>query len=86
MDNIKVGELIRRLRHEKNMTQLQLAGLLHISDKTVSKWERGMGCPELSLITELSRIFEVNMQDLLSGELKQNPLLGNNLRKMLFYI
>ena len=86
MDNIKVGELIRCLRHEKNMTQLQLAGLLHISDKTVSKWERGMGCPELSLITELSRIFEVNMQDLLSGELKQNPLLGNNLRKMLFYI
>ena len=86
MDNIKVGELIRRLRAEHRMTQLQLAEKLHISDKTVSKWERGNGCPELSLITELSRIFEVDLQDLLSGELKQNPLLANSMKQMKFYL
>lgn len=41
MDNIKVGELIRSLRKENHMTQLQLAKKLHVSDKAVSKWERG---------------------------------------------
>ena len=51
MDNTKVGELIRRLRKESHMTQQQLAEKLHVSDKAVSKWERGMGCPEVSLMT-----------------------------------
>ena len=41
MDNVKIGNLINKLRKEKGMTQLQLAERLHISDKTVSKWERG---------------------------------------------
>ena len=41
MDNVKIGNLINKLRKEKGMTQLQLAEKLHISDKTVSKWERG---------------------------------------------
>ena len=86
MDNRKVGELIRWLRKESHMTQLQLAEKLHVSDKAVSKWERGMGCPEVSLITELSRIFEVDMQDLLSGELNRNELLGGNMKKMNFYV
>ncbi len=86
MDNIKVGNLIRRLRKEKQMTQLQLAKKLQVSDKAVSKWERGMGCPEVSLMTELSRIFEVDMQNLIAGELNNNKLLGGNLRKMHFYV
>lgn len=86
MDNSKVGELIRRLRKESHMTQLQLAEKLHVSDKAVSKWKRGMGCPEVSLIIELSRIFEVDMQDLLSGELNRNELLGGNMKKMKFYV
>ena len=42
MDNEKIGKLIYGLRKERNMTQLQLAEILHISDKTVSKWERGV--------------------------------------------
>lgn len=42
MNNIKVGELIRRLRKENHMTQQKLAEKLHVSDKAVSKWERGV--------------------------------------------
>ena len=42
MDNSKIGNLIYRLRKENNMTQLQMAEKLHISDKAVSKWERGL--------------------------------------------
>ena len=86
MDNIKVGNLIRRLRKEKGMTQLQLAEKLQISDKAVSKWERGMGCPEVSLMTDLSRIFEVDMQNLISGELKRNEFLAGNVKKMHFFV
>ena len=86
MENKKVGELIRRLRKEHHMTQLQLAEKLHISDKTVSKWECGMGCPDLFLLTELSRTFEVDMNTLLSGELHQNELLGGNMKKMNIYV
>lgn len=86
MDNIKVGNLIRNLRKEHHMTQLQLAEKLHISDKTVSKWERGMGCPEVSLITELSDIFEVDLQGLLSGELNRNQISSGNMKHMKFYV
>lgn len=86
MDNVKVGKLIRLLRKEHHMTQLQLSQLLHVSDKTVSKWERGSGSPELSLITELSQIFQVDLQDLLSGELSRNGASGGNLKKVKFYV
>ena len=48
MDNIRTGALIRRLRRELGLTQLQLAGRLGVSDKAVSKWERGLGSPEVS--------------------------------------
>ena len=59
MDNVKIGQLIYRLRKEKRLTQLQLAEQLGVSDKAVSKWERGMGCPEVSLLPDLSNIFHV---------------------------
>jgi transcriptional regulator with XRE-family HTH domain len=45
MQNSKVGNIIRTLRQECNMTQKQLADKMNINDKTVSKWERGLGCP-----------------------------------------
>lgn len=86
MDNRKVGELIRRLRKERGMTQLQLAEQLHVSDRTVSKWECGMGAPEVSLMAELSRIFQVDMENLLSGELNRKDAQGGNMKKMKFYI
>ena len=50
MDTVKIGKLIYQLRKENHMTQLQLADQMNISDKAVSKWERGLGCPELSLL------------------------------------
>ena len=86
MDSMKTGGLIRSLRKEKNMTQLQLAEKLHVSDKTVSKWERGTGYPEVSLMAELSRIFEVDMQSLFSGDLNRKGRQNGNMRNMCFYI
>lgn len=86
MDNVKIGNLINKLRKEKGMTQLQLAERLHISDKTVSKWERGLGCPDVSLLTDLSRVFGVDLEKLLSGQLDANEETGGNMKKLNFYV
>ena len=85
MDNAKIGKLIYKLRKEQNMTQLQLAQQMNISDKTVSKWERGLGCPEVSLLPELSKLFGVDLEKLLSGQLETNARLGGDMKKLQFY-
>lgn len=86
MDNVKVGQLICRLRKEKHFTQLQLANRLNVSDKTVSKWERGLGCPDVSIFPELSKQLDVDLEKLLSGELDENEQLGGNMKKTKFYV
>jgi transcriptional regulator with XRE-family HTH domain len=86
MDCAKIGNLIYSLRKGQNLTQQQLAARMNISDKTISKWERGLGCPDVSLLPELSRIFDVNLEELLSGKLNANDLVGGNMKKLKFYI
>lgn len=68
MDNIKIGELIKTLRKEKNLTQAELADKLMVSDKTVSKWERGGGAPDVSLMIPLCEELGITVNELLSGE------------------
>lgn len=86
MDCEKIGELIRSLRMECGLTQKQLADAMNISDKTVSKWERGLGCPDISLLPELSTLLKVNIEKILQGDLAPNELVGGNMRKTLFYV
>ena len=86
MDCRKVGNLICKLRKEKNMTQKQIADLMNISDKTISKWERGKGCPDISLLLELSQILGVGIEQILSGEINLNELVGGNMNKLKFYV
>ncbi len=82
----KIGKLIYTLRKEKNMTQKELADTMNISDKAISKWERGLGCPDISLLPELSKIFNVNIEELLSGSIALNELNGGNMKKLAFYV
>ena len=86
MDNAKIGNLIYQLRKEKNMTQLQLAEKLGISDKAVSKWERGLGSPDLSLMPRLSEILGVDLEKLLTGEMPPKKTVNGNMKRMLFYV
>ena len=86
MDTGKIGEIIYNFRTEKKLTQKQLADAMHISDKTVSKWERGAGCPDVSLLPELCRFLGVNLEDMLSGELDKNDIVGRNMKKTVFYV
>lgn len=68
MDQVKIGKFIAETRKLKNLTQRQLADALTISDKTVSKWERGRGLPEISLMLPLCNTLNITVNDLLSGE------------------
>lgn len=86
LDCEKIGKLIYGLRKEKDMTQKQVADLLNISDKAISKWERGLGCPDVSLLPELSQVLGVNIEDMLAGELVPNEAVGGNMKKLKFYV
>ena len=68
MDQIRIGKFIAEERKKKNYTQRELAELLGISDKTISKWERGNGFPEVSLLLPLCNELGITVNELLSGE------------------
>lgn len=78
--------LIMGLRKEKALTQKQLADSMNISDKTISKWERGLGCPDVSLLHGLSDALDVNIEKILLGDLDTNNADGGNMKRIKFYI
>ena len=68
MDQIKIGRFIANCRKQKNLTQMQLSEKLGITDKAISKWERGIAMPDTSIMLELCDILGINVNELLSGE------------------
>lgn len=68
MDQTKIGLFISSLRKEKQMTQKELADILHVSDRTISKWENGRGLPELSTLLPLCEALDISINELLNGE------------------
>ena len=68
MNLIKIGKFIAECRKEINLTQTQLAEMLNITDRAVSKWERGKSLPDSSIMLELCAILKITANDLLSGE------------------
>lgn len=68
MNQEKTGKFIAERRREKNLTQLQLAEMLSITDRAVSKWERGVSMPDASIMLELCSILGITVNELLSGE------------------
>ena len=86
MDCVKIGNLIAKLRKEKNLTQKNIADALGIQNKTVSKWECGLGCPDLSLWPELSAILGVDMKPMMEGEITSNKPDSGNIDKIRFYV
>lgn len=65
-----MGCLIAQRRKSQHMTQRELADMLHITDKAVSKWERGLSCPDISILTPLAQALGITANELLSGEEK----------------
>lgn len=86
MDCVKIGRLIASLRKEKKLTQKNIADALGIQSKTVSKWECGLGCSDLSLWPELSTILGVDMKQMVEGEIPSNRPDSGNIDKVRFYV
>lgn len=68
MDQIKIGKFIAEMRKEQNLTQIDLADQLGISNKTISKWECGNGMPDYAVMESLCDTLKINVNELLSGE------------------
>lgn len=86
MNQNNTGALIRRLRLELGITQQKLADKLGVTDKAVSKWERGIGCPDPSILPLLADILNVEAGVLLAGKLVTNEKSSGNMKKTRFYM
>lgn len=86
MNSTEIGRLLLRLRNEKNMTQRQVAEELSVSTQAVSRWERGVGCPDVSLLPELAGLFGVSIVKLLAGDLSPEKTEVGNMKRMKFYV
>lgn len=86
MDQSKIGKFIAACRKKENLTQLQLAEMLNITDRAVSKWETGKTLPDSAIMLQLCDILKITVNDLLSGEVvtmdQYNKELENNLLEL----
>ncbi len=86
MNQIKIGKFIATKRKENNLTQMQLAEKLNVTDRAVSKWETGKAMPDSSIMLELCSALKITVNDLLSGEIIQmenyNKELENKLLEL----
>jgi len=86
MDAEKTGTLIRMLRKEKGMTQKELADRIMVSEQAVSKWERALGCPDVSLLHLLAQTLDVDVRSLLTGRIGRNRKDGSNMKRIRFFV
>lgn len=82
----KTGKLISKLRKEKGLTQKQLADIIGVVPKTISKWETGNGFPDVSLLAGLSDALGVSEKVVLEGEVVKNNADTGNLKRTKFYV
>ena len=78
MDNRSTGDLIKKLRTDKGLTQQQLADRLSVTTAAVSKWERGKGFPDVSLLEELANELGISISELVKGKMMQEEENSNN--------
>jgi len=86
MNQERTGALIRRLRIQAGYTQSELAERIGVTDKAVSKWETGVGMPDIGLISRLGEVFSVRVESLLSGEMNENKSKGGSMKNTMFAI
>lgn len=86
MDQYVTGSVIKKLREQKNLTQNELAEILGVSDKTVSKWETGKGFPDISFLDPLSKALGISIIELLSGNDITNTNRSSNMNRMKFHV
>lgn len=75
MNYEKIGKFIQEKRKQKQLTQKELAHQLGVTDKAVSKWERGLGCPDVSILETLANILGVSILEILKGRKIENEII-----------
>ncbi len=87
MDQVKIGKFIAECRKKANLTQMQLAEKLNLTDRAISKWETGKTLPDSSIMLDLCDVLSISVNDLLCGEVvtmdNYNKELENNLLEMI---
>ena len=68
MERETMGSSIARMRKEKGLTQAQLAEMMHVTDKAVSKWERDLSCPDVEALPQLAQIFGITVDELMQAK------------------
>ena len=86
MNQYITAETIKRLREERNMTQLELANLLGVSDKTISKWENSRGLPDITLVEDLAKVLGISVIELFTGDNILNQNVSANMMRSKFYV
>lgn len=82
MDAKKIGIFLRELRKEKGLTQEQLAEVLNVSGRTVSRWETGTNMPDLSVLIQIAEFYEVEVKEILDGE-RKGEIMDKELKETL---
>lgn len=72
MNYLKIGQYLANKRKSKNLTQKELASLLNVTDKAVSKWETGSNLPDISMFVKLAEVLETTIDELIAGEDKKS--------------
>lgn len=86
MNQYVTGAVIKELREKNNVTQLQLAEKLGVSDKTISKWETGKGYPDITLLEPIADALSVSVAELISGNTVYNSNVSANMLRSKFYV
>ena len=86
MNQYITGTTIKDLREQRHMTQIQLADVLGVSDKTISKWETGKGYPDITLLEPIAEAFDISVPELISGHKIINGNVSSNMLRSKFYV
>jgi transcriptional regulator with XRE-family HTH domain len=81
LDQQKAGRLLKELRHEKQMTQEQLAQVFNVSSRSVSRWENGTNLPDISLLVEIADFYDVDVREIIEGE-RKSEMMDNEVREV----
>ena len=74
MDQTKIGEFLKELRKEKNLTQEQLAEQLNVSNRSVSRWETGRNMPDIGLLVEIAELYDVSIPEIIDGKRRSEKM------------
>lgn len=83
MDQKKIGAFLKELRREKQLTQEQLAEILGVTNRSISRWENGVNLPDFDLVIEIADYYDVSIEEILDGERKNEMIDKNTKEKLL---